>query len=142
MAYESIDGLTKKQEQAIIALIDEPTIAKAAERINMRERNLYRWLNDPDFVRAYRAARREAFAQAIALTQKYTPHAIATLARLMSDPGTPAGARVSAACAILKFARNSIELDELTARLEEVEQMARSYGLRAPVAAPHRLQNG
>ena len=90
------------------------------------ERTLYRWLSDPLFSSAYRSARREAFSQAIGLTQKYAPLAVNQLAKMVHDPGTPATARVTAAVALLRFSRESIELDDLAGRIEALERQARA----------------
>ncbi len=65
------DGLTAPQERAIIALLNEQTVGRAAAAAEVGQRTLYRWLKEPTFSRAYREARREAFGQAIALTQRY-----------------------------------------------------------------------
>ena len=62
MPARVVDGLTPKQEQAIVALLNEPTISRAAQTLNMAERTRYRWMDDPAFSRATRSARREAFA--------------------------------------------------------------------------------
>jgi len=43
----------------------------------------------PDFAKAYRAARRQAFGQAIALTQRNDPLAVNTLAQVMMDKIAP-----------------------------------------------------
>ena len=118
-----VDGLSANQEKAIVALLHEPTIAKAAETAGVGERTLHRWLDqDQNFAKAYRKARREAFAHAIALTQHYAPHAANTLAKIMADATAPHTSRVSAASTLLKFARESIELDELVARIDALEQ--------------------
>lgn len=114
--------LTPKQELAITALLNEPTVARAASSIGMNERTLYRWLKESEFMRVYRALRREAFAHAVSLTQRYAPVAVHALAQILSDKKAPYSARVSAAVAILKFSRESIELDDLAARIEALEQ--------------------
>jgi hypothetical protein len=61
--------LTPDQERAILALLNQPTIGKAAEEAKVGERSLYRWLKDPTFAGAYREARREAFRHANASVQ-------------------------------------------------------------------------
>lgn len=129
MPARVVDGLTPKQEQAIVALLNEPTISRAAQTLNMAERTLYRWMDDPAFSRAYRSARREAFAQAISLTQRYAPAAVHTLAKVMGDPTATHAARVSAASSILRFSRESIELDDLAGRIDALER-ASDQGLR------------
>jgi len=116
--------LKPKQQRAILALITEPTVAKAAESAGVSESTVHRWLLDDTFAKAFRRARRETFGQAIALAQRYTPLAVNNLAKIMNDLATAASARVSAACAILKFARDSIELDDLQARIESLETAA------------------
>ncbi len=118
------DALSPKQEKAILALLQEPTIAKAAKAAQIGERTIHRWLSDSDFGKAYRKARREAFGHAIALTQHYAPLAVNTLATIMADASTPAHARVTAASTLLKFGREGIELDDLAARVETLEGAA------------------
>ncbi len=116
--------LTPKQERAILALLNEQTIGRAAAAAEVGQRTLYTWLHEPKFSRAYRAARREAFGQAIALTQRYAPLAVNTLAQVMMDQSAPHHAKVSAATALLRFGREGIELDDLAARVEALERAA------------------
>jgi len=115
-------SLTQRQHNAIIALVTEPTIAQAAKTAEVGERTLHRWIREPNFSKAYRSARRESFSQALSLAQRYTPLAVNTLAKLVSDSMTPASSRVSACMGILKFGRDSIELDDLAARIENLER--------------------
>lgn len=119
-------GLNAKQERAIVALLREPTVPKAAQAAEVGERTLFRWLSEPVFSKAYRKARRDAFGQAIALTQHYAPHAVNTLVKAMADSSTPAHVRVTAAATLLKFGREGIELDDLAARVEALEQASQA----------------
>ncbi|MFG0259954.1 MAG: hypothetical protein ACF8LK_06330 [Phycisphaerales bacterium JB041] len=115
-------GLTPQQEQAIVGLINETSVAAAARASGVGQRTLHQWINDDkQFMAAYRAARRDAFNQAIALTQRYASLAVTTLAKIMADASAPNAAKVSAATAMLKFGRESIELDDLAARIETLE---------------------
>ncbi len=66
----------------------------------------------------------DAFGQAIALAQRYAPLAVNTLATIFTDKSAPAHSRVSAATTLLKFGREGIELDDLAARIEALEQAA------------------
>jgi hypothetical protein len=77
--------------------------------VKVSQRTLYRWLREPDFSRAYRRARRDAFGQAIALTQRYAPLAVNTLVVVMADKDAPHHAKVSAATKLLRFGREGIE---------------------------------
>ncbi len=118
---DGIAALSPRQQKAIIALLQEPTITKAAESSGIPVRTIHFWLDQEAFSRAYRKARREAYGQAIALAQRYTPLAVQTLATMMSDHGASTSGRVSACATMLKFARESIELDDLAARVEALE---------------------
>ena len=114
-------GLTAAQEGAILALLSEPSIAQAARTASVGQRTLHTWLREPLFLDEYRRARREAFSQAIGLTQRSSAAAVATLLRVMHDPTAPWPSRVQAASHVLRFARESIELDDLAARVERLE---------------------
>ncbi len=45
-------GLSPNQERAIIALLNEQTIGRAAAAVDVSQRTLYRWLDKPVFARA------------------------------------------------------------------------------------------
>lgn len=114
--------LNANQERAIVALINETSVARAAEVAGINQTTLHRWLKDDAFSTAYRHARREAFNQAIALTQRYSPLAVNTLAQVMMDQTASHASKVAAASAMLKFGREGIELDDLAGRVESLEQ--------------------
>lgn len=48
--------------------------------------------------------------------------AVQSLAKVMTDIASPPQARVSAAVALLRFGREGVELDDLAARVELIEQ--------------------
>ncbi len=121
MGRPTTDGLTTKQESAIVALLKEPTLTKAAKVAGVGERTLHRWLRERTFADKYREARREAFSHAISLTQKYAPAAVAALTQVMADSSAPHSAKVQAASTLLRFGRQGIELDDLAARIEALE---------------------
>jgi hypothetical protein len=52
------EKLTRKQEDAIAALLDAPTVAAAAGKAGIGERTLRRWLRIAEFQSAYRRERR------------------------------------------------------------------------------------
>ena len=103
MEFTFDDDLTPEQEAAIAALITNASIAKAAEQAGIGERTLYRYLKDDKFRAAYRGARRQVFAQAISLSQRYTPVAVNVLAKVMTDPLSANASKVAAAAAVMRF---------------------------------------
>ena len=78
----------------------------------------------PEFQAAYRQARRAAFGQAVARLQQGTSAAATTLLKTLIDPGTPASVKVRAAEAIFNHAAKGIELEDIEARVSELEQAA------------------
>lgn len=129
MAIELPDNLKPKQQEAIAALLTYPTVKQAAENAGIGERTLHRWLvEDLLFITAYRQARRVVFQQAIAQTQRLLPLAINTLGKIMADAQAPHSAKVSAAGTVVKFSRESIELDDLAERVLAIEQKAKAAG--------------
>jgi hypothetical protein len=113
--------LDPRQERAIIALLNEPTVRKAAEAAEVAESTMHRWLDEPAFAAAYRGAQRKVFAQAVSLCQKYSGLAVQCLAKIINDATAPHSAKVQASQAMLKFGRESIELDDVQARLVQIE---------------------
>ncbi len=60
------------------------------------------------------------------------------LAKIMADTSAPMSSRVSAATALLKFSRESIELDDLATRVDDLEKsMKDEQAQREAGAAPN-----
>ncbi len=115
------DILTSDRQKAILALLSEPTIVKAADSVGIDHSTLYRWLKEPEFSKSYREARRESFKHAISMSQKYAPVAVQALVKIVADPKSADSVKVSASGLLLKFSRESIELDDLASRVEALE---------------------
>ena len=116
--------LSRKQEQAIAALLSEPTIAAAAERVGVGEVTLWRWLQREDFRVDYQRARRETVAQAIAAIQQASSEAVQALREIMVDSEAPASSRVSAAKTVLEFALKGAEVEDIEKRVTVLEEAA------------------
>ncbi len=112
----------RKQDQAIAALLEQPTISKAAKKAGVGERTLLRWLKLDDFQLAYRIARRALVSQAIAHLQQTTGKAVETLRLVMKDKSAPASAKVAAARIALDLAFKAIETEDVEQRLTALEQ--------------------
>jgi hypothetical protein len=116
--------LGRKQEAAIAALLTQRNIEEAAHSAGIGTRTLLRWLKVPEFRTAYRQARLEAFGQAIARLQQGTSAAATTLLKLLIEPNTPASVRVRAADSIFNHAAKAIEIEDLEARVADLERDA------------------
>ncbi|HET8998938.1 MAG TPA: RNB domain-containing ribonuclease [bacterium] len=78
------EKLTRKQEQAIAALLAEPTLGSAARRCGVSETTLWRWLQDEEFQAAYKNARRSAVDAATTCLQQAATEAVACLRRALT----------------------------------------------------------
>jgi len=116
--------LGRTQEDAIAALLTQRNVEEAARAAGIGARTLLRWLQLPKFQAAYRQARREAFGQAVARLQQGTSAAATTLLKTMIDPATPASVRVRAAEAIFNRAAKAIEIEDIEARVSDLERAA------------------
>ena len=114
--------LGRKQEEAIVALCSNRSIEDAARACNTPARTLYRWLKEREFDAAYRAARRSAYGQSIARLQQASTAAATTLLKVMVDPATPPSTRVRAAESVLTHAAKAIEIEDLDARVSDLER--------------------
>ena len=117
-------GLGRKQEDAIAALLTQRSVEEAARTAGVGTRTLLRWLKTPEFDQAYREARRAAFTQSVARLQQASSAAATTLLKTMIDPGASASVRVRAAESILNHAAKAIEMEDLDARVAELERVA------------------
>ena len=73
---------------------------------------------------AYREARRAAFGQSVARLQQASSAAVSTLLKVMIDPNTPASTKVRAADSVLDHSAKAIEIEDIDARLTELERTA------------------
>ena len=111
-------------DRAIMALLEHTTLEKAAAAIGVSDVTLWRWMKQPEFQKRLRLARRQALAQCIGRLQQASPAAVGALLRVMTDQTTPAASRVRAAQSVLEHAMRALELEDLEARLSDLERAA------------------
>ena len=114
--------ITRKKHLLIAELIQQPSIKKAAEAANLGEATAYRWLKDPAFQRAYKAARQQIVDCSIGQIQKASSEAVEVLREILHDTDAPASSRISATKIILELSLKGIELTDILERLDSLEQ--------------------
>lgn len=115
------EKFSRKQEAFLGALLAEPTIYGAAQKVGINEATAYRWLKDPAFSQMYRAAKRQIVDHAIGQAQQATGEAVQTLRDVMADDEAPASARVSASKTLLEFSIKVAAVEDLEARIAALE---------------------
>jgi hypothetical protein len=115
-------NLSPKQEEAILALLTNPNVEHTARAVKIGPRTLYRWQQEPEFDKAYRKARRDAFGQGTARLQQASSAAVSTVIKIMMDPNTAASTRLRAADLALTHGAKAIEIEDIDARVTELER--------------------
>lgn len=107
------------KEKALTALLNSSTITDAAAASGLSERTLYRYLEEGDFKKQFRSARREMVEHSITEIQKATTEAVETLRRNLycENPSV----EVRTAQIILDTAYKGTELLDILERLETLE---------------------
>ena len=116
--------LGRKQEEAIVALLSQRSVDDAARIVNVTPRTLYRWMKEPEFDATYRKTKRAAFGQSIVRLHHLSSAAVSTLGKIMLDSTTPPSTRVRAADSILNHTAKAIEIEDVEARVSELERAA------------------
>jgi hypothetical protein len=119
---EDCGSLPPKQELALRAVISHPTLKDAAHAAGVSETTLWRYMQDAAFSKRLREARREAVNHAIIRLQRASSDAVTVLGDIMLNESAPASARITAARAVLDYSMRTVEMDELRARIEELEE--------------------
>ena len=114
----------RKLEEAVAAMLTQRNVEEAARSVGISTATLMRWQKEPEFQQAYRAARRAAHGQSIARLQQGTSAAATTLLKTMIDPNTPASVKVRAADSVLNHSAKAIEIEDIEARVSELERAA------------------
>ncbi len=120
---DSSDFLTTKQQTFIDAMLCSPSIAAAAQHAGIADKTARRWLALPHIKQAIEQARQEMFRASLAELKDAVRVAVQTLKSQMTDEESPASVRVRAAEIVLKNAIEVNALQELEAKIAELEEM-------------------
>jgi hypothetical protein len=109
-------------EQAIAALLSYRNVEAAARAVGISANTLLRWTKEPEFDAACREARRTAFLQSIGRLQDASGAAVTTLLKIMLDSNVSAGTRLRAIEIALGQGAKALEMEDLEARVAELER--------------------
>src|ERR1700733_7789590 len=112
---------SRQRELLILELLKNPKIEKAAARAGISQTTAWRIMKTPEFEDEYRLASKERYSQSMKQLQESAPAAVAILEEIMKDRTAPAPSRVRAATVALTFAAKSIDLEDIEARLSQLE---------------------
>jgi DNA-binding transcriptional MerR regulator len=107
------------QENALNALLASASITDAAQICGLSEKTLRRYLDDAEFQKEFRAARRVVFEQNIVRLQSLHAGAVDTLERNLNCENP--SVEVRAAQIIIEGNRKDFETLDILERLEKIE---------------------
>ena len=115
-------GKSRKQDQAVAALLGSSTIGDAAESCGMGTRTLKRWLKRPEFLEAYKEAQRELLESAVNRLRGAALEFVDALHHVATDAAAPPAARATAARSGLEVLLKASGLEEMERRIAELER--------------------
>ena len=116
----------RKKEAAVAALLTQRNLDEAAKAVGISTNTLLNWMKVPEFQKAFRDARRQAFSQSIARLQQGTTAAATTLLKMLIDQSTPPAVRARVADSIFNRAAKAIEIEDIEGRVSELERATES----------------
>jgi hypothetical protein len=114
---------TKQRQQLVLAMLQQPTLEKAAAAVGISSTTAWRIGKTPEFEEEMREAQRKAYGQSLSRLRYASPAAVNTIFRVMADPKTPASSQLRAADSVLHHAARGIELEDLGARIGNIEKV-------------------
>lgn len=116
---------SRQREQLVLALLNQPSLEKAAATVGISTVTAWRISKTPEFQEEYRQARHEAVAQSYGRLQQASAAATAVLLKIMLDSTNPAASRLGAADRVIRHAKSHLELEDFELRLRRLEEVAR-----------------
>ncbi len=110
---------TANKEKALSALLESATITDAAQKCGLSDKTLRRYLEDEEFQKEYRVARRLVFEQNIVRLQSLHAGAVDTLERNLNCENP--SVEVRAAQIVIESSRKDFETLDILQRLEILE---------------------
>ena len=109
------------RDKAMLALLSEKSIAKAAAKCGLSERTIHRWLtSDAAFKAAYAEARQAAFEAGMSRVQALTGKAVETLDDLLDAKDSP-NVRLGAARTVTELGIHQHDAETILRKLGELE---------------------
>ncbi len=112
---------TARQEEAVLALLETPTIAAAAHKIGVNESTLRRWRAEPEFQQALDETRREAYSEALHRMRASADKAVDALLKVLEDDDSKPSEQISAARVVLSHAHRAEDALNVRQRLAALE---------------------
>jgi hypothetical protein len=122
----------KKKDAAIAALLVQPTVAAAARAVGVSSQTLGRWMKDPAFDAAYRAAKQANHEQSMARHGRRAVAYVESIRNIVSDPTVKASTRRAAGQFVIREAGHAREMEDFAAEVATVDRASRASQTEGP----------
>ncbi len=112
-----------ENEVVISALLNEPTVQKAAEKCKLSERQIFERMKQPSFRQEYNRAKRQILESATNALQSRLTAATETAIQIMQDKETSPQTRLNACNLIFNQCQKLTETIDILDRIESLEKM-------------------
>lgn len=123
-----MSNISTKQEKLIGLLLTEKTIDEACKKAGINATTYWRWMQDQNFLKQYRRARRGILENTVAKLQSVTYQAIETLERNLTCENP--GSEIRSAQIILEQSIKGLEILDVEKRLEMLEVLVKELEKR------------
>ena len=113
--------LSQGKQRALQALLTQPSKAEAARAAGIDPATMRRYMQDEEFLAAYRHNTTELLQDARLRGQQLLSPALETLAGILQDNGAKNTERIAAARSILEWSIRLTEFTDIVERLEALE---------------------
>ena len=113
-------------ENVAFHLLTSPTYAEAASRANISESTLFRLRKNPEFHDVLNGLKKEMFSETMQKAQSYSKEMLEVLRTIALDEKATDSSRVSAAKGILELGVQLRSMEEIEAKLLELEKVVMS----------------
>lgn len=117
-----MSGKVNHRDDAIAAIVANPTIKAAAAACGVTEKTMHAWLNEPEFAKNVRKAQEEITRESIGRVMNTIGTALDVLVEVATNKEGNPGTRVSAAKALLDQSLRVYELETVQRRLDALER--------------------
>jgi hypothetical protein len=115
-------GRGKLRTEIVLAhLLTSTSVEEISSCTGISQRTIYRCLADAEFKKLFTEAKARILDSAILKLRNYAGDAVDTLYAIMKDQYAPYAARVSAARSIIEFAVETGQVQDLEAKLRDLE---------------------
>ena len=127
---DSEKKISRRQRDFACALMNSKTISEAAEKAKICERQVYRWLQDREFVSFIDGLQTAIYLQALAQLVNKAGQAVETILGIETtvvDPQVDA-VKLRAALGHLKLINDHWQAEQVRAKLDELEDLIQAGG--------------